>query len=166
MDKDDILTLFEYNYWANRRVLNAANGVELWQFIAPSRLSHGSLHGALVHTLGAEVVWRLRCKEGISPSTLLAEDEFPTPDALRKRWDQEEIAMRSYLASLTSDSLGQPMKYRNTKGVWFESLLWHVLAHVVNHGTQFRCEAGIALTEYGRSPGDLDMIAFFREPAV
>jgi uncharacterized damage-inducible protein DinB len=165
MNKDDILTLFEYNYWANRRVLSAAARVEPEQFTAPAGLSHGSLRGALVHTLGAEVVWRLRCQEGISPSAMLAEDEFSTVDALRSRWEQEEGAMRSYLASLTDQFLVQTVKYRNTRGIWFESLLWHALAHVVNHGTQFRGEAGIALTEYGHSPGDLDLIAFFRETA-
>jgi hypothetical protein len=34
---------------------------------------------------------------------------------------------------------------------------------VVNHGTQSRAEAGIALTLFDQSPGDLDMILFFRE---
>jgi uncharacterized damage-inducible protein DinB len=37
------------------------------------------------------------------------------------------------------------------------------LAHVVNHGTQSRSEAAVLLTEYGQSPGDLDLILFLRE---
>jgi uncharacterized damage-inducible protein DinB len=37
------------------------------------------------------------------------------------------------------------------------------LVHMVNHGTQFRAEAGIALTAYGQSPGDLDLLLYFRE---
>jgi uncharacterized damage-inducible protein DinB len=163
MNKNDILTLFEYNYWASRRVLSAAARARPEEFVAPARLSHGSLRGALVHTLGAEVVWRLRCQEGCSPPAMLSEDELPTLDALQTRWEREEKAMRSYLASLTDDLLVQTVKYRNTQGVRFESVLWHALAHVVNHGTQFRGEAAIALTGYGCSPGDLDMIAFFRE---
>ncbi len=165
MNKSDILTLYDYNYWANARVLNATAKVTPEQFVAPARLSHGSLRGVLVHTLGAEVIWRLRCQGDISPSALLSETGFPTLEALRARWREEEQAMRAYLASLADGNLQQSVKYKSTKGVPFENVLWNLLVHVVNHGTQSRAEAGIALTAYGQSPGDLDMIVFFRERA-
>ncbi len=163
MNKDDILTLYDYNYWANARVLNAAARVTPEQFMAPANLSHGSLRGALVHTLAAEVVWRLRCQEGVSLAALPSDGEFPTLDAIRARWQAEEHAMRAYLTALTDEAFGRAVKYKTTKGAPHENVLWHLLAHVVNHGTQFRSEAGVALTGYGQSPGDLDMLAFFRE---
>ena len=166
MTKDQITMLYDYNYWANARVLKATTKVSREQFTAPARLSHGSLRGALVHVLGTEVVWRSRCQEGLSVSALLAESELPTLDALQARWGEEERKMRAYLASLTDDGLSAKLHYKTTKGVPFENVLWHVLVHVVNHGTQFRGEAAIALTEYGQSPGDLDMLAFFRERAM
>ena len=144
-------------------MLNAAAKVTPEQFVALANLSHGSLRGTLVHTFGAEVVWRLRCQEGISASGLPTEDEFPIADALWTRWQAEERAMRSYLASIGDADLNTEIQYRNTKGATFENILWKLLAHVVNHGTQFRAEAGIALTMFGQSPGDLDMILFFRE---
>ncbi len=163
MNKNDILTLYDYNYWANARVLNAAAKLTLDQFTAPVGLSHGSVRGALVHILGAEMVWRSRCAEGLSPSALPDEAGFPTQDMLRELWRDEEQKMRAYLNSLSDEALHQTVQYKTTKGVPFENVLWNLLAHVVNHGTQFRAEAGIALTAYGQSPGDLDLLLYFRE---
>jgi len=163
MNKEDIVTLYEYNYWANARILNATTRVTTEQFVAPANLSHGSLRGMLVHFFGAEMVWRLRCQEGVSVTTMPTEDEFLTADALWARWQAEERAMRSYLASLSDSDLNTEIQYRNTKGAPFANILWKLLVHVVNHGTQSRAEAGIALTMFGQSPGDLDMILFFRE---
>jgi uncharacterized damage-inducible protein DinB len=159
----DILTLYEYNYWANARILSAATNVSEAQFTAPASLSHGSLRGTLVHILSAEWVWRKRCQEGASPSTLLPETDFPTLETLRLRWQTEEQAMRSFLARLHDEDLDRLVSYRTTRGTPFENTLWHLLVHVVNHGTQFRSEAAVLLTGYGQSPGDLDFIVFLRE---
>lgn len=163
MRKTDILTFYDYNYWANSRVLNAAARVSEDLFTAPARPSHGSVRGALVHILAAEAIWRQRCQEGLSPTALLAESEFPSLESLRLRWAEEEQAMRAFVGQLSDEALNQPVLYKTTKGTSQETILWHILTHVVNHGTQFRGEAAVALTEYGQSPGDLDLIAFIRE---
>lgn len=163
MKRSDVLTLFDYNYWATARVLNSAAHLSEGQFTAPARLSHGSVRGTLAHTLATEIVWRLRCQEGISPVALPGESEFPTLELLRSRWAKEEQAMRSYLNALTDEVINQPIHYKTTKGIAQETILWHILAHVVNHGTQFRSEAAVVLSEYGHSPGDLDLIAYVRE---
>jgi uncharacterized damage-inducible protein DinB len=165
MDKTELVTLFDYNYWANALVLDAAAKVSPDQFIAPAGLSHGSLRGALVHILAAEIVWRLRCQEGISPAALPGEEDFPTLELLRQRWANEEQAMRGFLAGLSDGDLAGTVRYTTTKGLPQENVLWQPLMHVVNHGTQFRAEAAVALSHYGRSPGDLDLIYFLRQHA-
>lgn len=158
-----MLTLFSYNGWANGHVLDAASNVSQDQFLAPAKVSHGSLRGALVHVLAAEWVWRQRCQEGLSPSALLSEESFRTIAELRVRWQVEEQAWGAYLNSLDDDDLNKPVHYTNTRGKAFHNTLWHILVHVVNHGTQFRSEAAIVLTNYGHSPGDLDFIAYLRK---
>ncbi len=163
MNKSDILTLYDYNSWANERLLRAATGVTTEQFSASAAISHGSLRGALVHTYAAELVWRLRCQEGLSPSGLPDERDFPTLDSLLKRWREEEKLRQAYLATLQDGDLTGMVSYTTTEGMPYENMLWHLLVHLVNHGTQHRSEAAVVLTGYGHSPGDLDMLFFFRE---
>lgn len=165
MNKAEILMLFDYSAWANRRILDAAEGLSQEQFISPAGLDYGSLRGTLVHILSAETTWRKRCQEGISPSSSLVEDAFPTLAALRERWSEAELAMTAFLASLTDEDLQRTIHYRTTKGVPYEDALWQLLLHVVNHGTQHRAEAAITLTQHGCSPGNVDLIVFLRERA-
>ncbi len=164
MDKNEVLALFAYNYWANDKILQAAAQVSPEQYTAAvAGLSFGSLSGTLMHILAAENIWRRRLQEHVSPPALLKEAEFPTLAALRQRWGEEESAMRAYLDTLSDSDLSGSLQYTNTRGQSFETPRWQILAHVVNHGTQFRSEAGVALTALAHSPGDTDLIFFLRE---
>lgn len=163
MHAAEIGVLFDYNYWANARILRAASALDQTGFTAPAELSHGSVRGTLAHLLAAETIWRRRCQEGVSPSTMLGEEDVPTLEALQSRWADEERRMRAWLASLDDRALAAPVPYKNTKGVPFEGILWQILVHVVNHGTQTRSEAAVALTRFGHSPGDLDLLLFLRQ---
>ena len=64
---------------------------------------------------------------------------------------------------LTDEKLNLVVHYKNTKGVPQKQVLWKMMAHVVNHGTQHRSEAAALLTDFGCSPGDVDMIYFLDE---
>ena len=55
------------------------------------------------------------------------------------------------------------MAYRALDGTPYTQPLWSLLSHLANHGTQHRSEAAAMLTILGRSPGNLDMIVFYRE---
>jgi uncharacterized damage-inducible protein DinB len=164
VNKNDIETLYRYNDWAQRRVLAQAALVSPVQFVAPGPVPRNSLRGTLVHTLAAEVAWRRRW-QGDSPAALLSENDLPTFETLRDRWEPEAQALRDFIAGLTDDDLNRPLHYKTTKGQPQTNVLWHLMAHVINHGTQHRSEAAMLLTTYGRSPGDLDLIVFLREGA-
>lgn len=163
MNLEAITLLFDYNYWANGRILDATAGLTADQYAAPvPGLSMGSIRGTLVHTLAAEQIWRRRCLERVSPATLLREDDHPAFGSLRQLWQEEEAAMRAGLAVLPEAALIEPLAYRTTDGQPKEETLWKLLAHLVNHGTQHRAEAAVALTSFGYSPGDVDLIVYLR----
>ena len=98
-----------------------------------------------------------------SPAAL----RWPTPIAdlgvLRAAWAEEEGLLRAFVAGLRDETLDRPVVYANTKGQRFENPLWHILTHVVNHGTQHRAELAVLLTKLGASPGDLDLIVYLRQ---
>jgi len=57
MTRDDIRLLYEYDRWANRRVLKAASTLSDEQF---TRAMNGSFHcvrDTLLHILGGEWIW-------------------------------------------------------------------------------------------------------------
>jgi uncharacterized damage-inducible protein DinB len=162
MNKQALALLIEYHYWANHKILAGAAELSPEQLSAPVGLSHGSLLATLAHGLAAEYVWRERC-QGNSPERLPDVRDFSTLEALRERWQVEEAAMRRYIAGLDDADLNRTVNYRSTKGVPYENVLWQILAHMINHGTQTRAEAALALTALGHSPGDLDLILFLRE---
>lgn len=163
MNLSEIMTLFDYNAWATRRVLDAAGRLDPDRYIAPAEFPHGGLRGTLVHLAGAEWVWRVRIQEGQSPAASFSEQDFATLQVLRRRWESEQDAWQIYLNGLEPADLDSTIAYRQMNGQERTNLLWHLLVHLVNHGTQHRSEAAALLTHYGRSPGDLDLILYLRQ---
>lgn len=163
MLKNHITTLFEYNYWANARILDQAEQVTVEQLAAPVPYSHQSLRETLLHALDAEWIWRARCQEGISPTNWPSKAAYPTLAAIRQRWSEEEQKMRLYLGGLVEEDFSQVVRYQTTSGVLYENVLSQILAHLVLHGMQHRSEAAAMLTQFGHSPGDIDLITFLRE---
>ncbi len=163
MNKTDITTIFEYNYWANQRILSAASQVSPDQFAAPTAFPHGSLRATLVHILDAEYGWRILLARQEQVPDLTEENDFPTLASLVERWRDEEGHMRAYLAGLSDEDLQEVVRYVNPQGIQRERIRWHGLYHVVNHGTQHRSEAAAMLTDYGQSPGDIDFTFYLTE---
>jgi uncharacterized damage-inducible protein DinB len=75
---------------------------------------------------------------------------------------EEETRLMNFVNEIREERLNSTFDYRNTAGTPFTKVVWHVMAHVVNHGTQHRTEAAAMLTEFGHSPGDIDLVLFVR----
>lgn len=163
MNKADLMKLYDYGYWATTLILDKAETITDEQYMADvPGISHGSMHATLAHMVAAETIWRQRLFEGISPPKLLSAQDFAGLDELRAFWVMEELKMRNGLGPLTDDSLNQLVYYRTTGGREFVNTMGEILYHLTVHGVQHRAEAATALTSFGRSPGDVDMILFLR----
>jgi uncharacterized damage-inducible protein DinB len=162
MKKSEILTFYQYNAWANARILDTTAQVTPEQFLAPASYSHGGLRGTLTHILFAEWIWRKRW-EGISPTEGFTPEDFPKFEALHDRWQAEEKLLMEFVEKLSDEALERIVVYKTTSGKPRQNPLWHLMLHLVNHGTQHRSEAAIMLTDLGHSPGDIDFIKYLRE---
>lgn len=166
MNISDIITLYDYSAWADRRVLEASARVSPEQFVRPAGPGLGSLRGTLAHTLDSALAWRMLLQhQTLAYFRTLTDEMFPTPALLAQRWEEERLAMRAYLDGLADADLGGVVRYTTPEGDRRERVLWHCLVHSVNHSTQHRSEAAVILTGYGCSPGGLDFTAFLNELA-
>ncbi len=88
-------------------------------------------------------------------------DEFPTPDAVQTAWEPLRAEMTGFLSSLSDTN--QVIVYRNIKGVEYRNVLWHLIAHVINHGTEHRSQVALFLAMQGIDVGELDFVKYVRE---
>jgi uncharacterized damage-inducible protein DinB len=164
MKVDEIKLLYDYNDWADRRILEACAKVSPEQYTAPTSYGHGGLRATMVHIL--DNIWQQRitlqgyyqlplADETAYDATELHEDAFPTLAMLQERWMMEQQEMRAYLDTLTEETLNSTIRYV-IPGVVRERVVWHILIDVIIHATQHRSEAAMLLTGYGQSPGDFD----------
>jgi uncharacterized damage-inducible protein DinB len=161
MHASDMQTLYDYNCWANERILSVAAAVTAEQFVS-ARLGYCGLRDTLVHIFGAEQRWRLRW-QGMTNTPMPAVEEIPTLLRLRELWENEKPQMRAYLNSLRDSDLSDSFSYHTAKGRVISSTRWHAMAHMINHGTQHRSELALLLTELGCSPGNIDLNVFVSE---
>ncbi len=158
MNKQDVITLYKYNQWANNRILRAAGKVSEAQLTEPIPwLSGETLLQTMTHVLDAEWSWRLVCEDGKMPGEYLA---FSDLAALRKAWREEMKSMLAYVSLLEDGQLNQMHIFTRPRFKPRHQLLWHILVHVVNHSTHHRAEIGQYLATCSYSPGDMDFMIF------
>ena len=154
-----IRSLYRYNDWANRRILDTSARVTPAQLLEGGGAGVDSIRDTLVHTMGAQWVYLERW-QGRSPRAFFDAASFPDLDAIRARWDGIERDTRAFVAALTDADLARVVEYTNMQGERWAYPLWQQMIHQVNHATQHRSEAAVMLTKLGHSPDWLDLLYF------
>jgi len=158
-------TLFAYDAWANRRVLDACAPLRPEQFTRHLGSSFPSVRDTLAHIMGAEWLWLERFRGRSLPSLPNAE-QFADLASLRERWTQVEGELLAYVDGLTAADLERSFDYRDTKGDPHSNVLWQTLQHLANHGTYHRGQVTTLLRQLGAKPVGTDLIGFYRERAT
>lgn len=160
MTLDEIRTLYAYNRWATRRLLEAAGRLSPAAFTRDLGTSHGSVRGTLVHTLWSEWVWLQRWR-GTSPKQVFLEDRFPDVGAIASHWDDLDRDRDDLIAQLTDEGLLARIAYDNLRGQRWEYPLVHMMQHVVNHSSYHRGQVVTLLRQLDQTPPATDFLVFF-----
>lgn len=161
---DTLRTLYGYNRWATEKVLDAAAGLTPEQLEAPGQAGHGSVRETLVHLIDTHRGWLCWWDGSLSAQDAynLKADPADYPDlaAVRGFWESVHRQTEAFVAGLTDADAARVYESAMPDGGQFRMILWQMMLHVANHGTQHRAEAAAMLTAHGHSPGDLDLLHY------
>lgn len=129
---------YDYHFAENRKIWDAyITPLSYEQFTQHVAYSHGSLRDQIVHLMSVDEAWFSEL-EGVEPSEPLPAADFDDREVIRAHWNKVEQSMRAYLAELRDDMLFEkPIKEPEEDK---DLIVWQVLLHVVNHGTDHRAQ--------------------------
>jgi uncharacterized damage-inducible protein DinB len=145
------IQLFNYDRYANLRMLETIKKAS--DETEPVRL--------MSHLFAAQQIWLNRCKREPAISGALWPDW--TVDAFEQIINDNHQKWISFLEGLNDEDFEKQVSYKNSRGESFENKLSDVLAHLINHGTHHRAQAGQYLKLAGIELPNTDYIFYIRE---
>lgn len=147
--KKYFLKLYQYNLWANQRVIDCLNR---------QNVDDEKILSLLGHILAAQFLWLHRIKE------------LPAPDvklwgtySLKQLNEMAEQAGRQWLEYVEgNDDFNREMTYRNYTGDPYTNNVEMVMIHLVNHSTYHRAQIALLLRQTGMEPLNTDFITYDR----
>src|SRR5215216_1891345 len=152
---------YGYHFAENRKIWDSyVAPLSPEQFTQAVGYSHGSVRDQIVHLMSVDEGWFIELR-GV---------EFPEPfppatvddrNIIRAYWDNVEQHMRDYLAALRDDMLfDTPIQEPEEDK---DLMVWQVLLHVANHGTDHRAQLLRLLNDLGVKTEYQDYIFYVYE---
>jgi uncharacterized damage-inducible protein DinB len=160
MHKSQIIELYSYDDWANKKLLMTVSRLENEEYIRDLSSSFKSIRDTMVHILGAEELWLSRWMRE-QGRTLLNSDDFPTYTSLTDRWGDFRNQIDTFLMSLKESDLMEEVNYKNLKGIPYSLELWKQMLHVANHSSFHRGQVVTMLRQLKKQPPSLDLISYY-----
>ena len=147
--KEYFLKLYQYNAWANRRVIGC---------LERQAVNDEKILSLFSHLLSAQFIWLNRIK-GLPT----------TPFPLWKVYELHELksmvddSAKNWLTFIReTGSFDRILKYNNYTGDYYENNVEHIMMHLVNHGTYHRGQIALLLRQKGFEPVNTDFITYDR----
>jgi uncharacterized damage-inducible protein DinB len=171
MTSGDIQLLYEYDRWANNRVLQAVSSLSAEEFTRDLGGSFRSVRDTLVHIIGGEWIWVTYWKEP-SPSFAILADlrarrdalfdpgAFPDFPTVQHKWAEVEQEQTDFVQTVTDQLLERMLPFRAT-----QVRLAHLMQHMANHSTYHRGQVALMLRQLKAEPVATDFHVFLVEGA-
>jgi uncharacterized damage-inducible protein DinB len=158
----DLEQLYDYSYWANKRLFAVIEQLTPEEFCRPVAGSYGSIRNTLVHVLSAEWGWLDRCG-GPPRGPKLDPANYPTFESLVSAWNTIEQSMRTFLSGLHDEDLAREIEFSFNPAEKHSKPIGRLLHHGAVHGIHHRGQVALLLRTLGRAPGNFDLL-FFGDP--
>lgn len=147
--KKYFLKLYQFNAWANQRVM---------QCLADQQVNHEKIISLMGHIAAAEMLWLHRVKG------------LPKPDVkLWSGYSYEELSAMLIKADNDwldyvrhTESFDRELNYTNYTGDPFTNNVESIMIHTANHASYHRAQVAMLLRQNGFEPVNTDFITYDR----
>jgi uncharacterized damage-inducible protein DinB len=147
--KKYFLKLYQYNAWANARVLNS---------LQQQNVSDEKICSLMGHIVAAQFLWLHRIK-GLLPPDVKLWGSY----TLGQLKTMAEEAGKKWLDFVESqDDFNREMSYTNYVGEPYTNNVEMIMIHLVNHSSYHRAQIALLLRQKGLEPINTDFITYDR----
>lgn len=147
--KEYFRKLYQYNQWANSKVVKALNA---------QQVRDEKILTLMGHIVAAQFLWLHRI-EGLPPAKVLLWGEYE----LEKVTSMAEEVGKLWLEFIESaDSFNRELSYTNYVGDPYTQNVETIMIHLVNHSSYHRAQIAMLLRQKGFEPVNTDFITYDR----
>jgi uncharacterized damage-inducible protein DinB len=149
-----------YTEWASRRLIDAAAALSPEELSRDFCTADRCVIDTLAHVFAADRMWLSRV-QGVPRATFIdAEDRSLA--SVQENWPPVFRAWQALIDGETEESVSRKIAYRDLKGNPWQTPLWQIILHMVNHGTHHRGQVTGFFRMMGHTPPPLDLIVYYR----
>jgi len=147
--KPYFLKLYQYNDWANKKVINC---------LKTQRVADDKILTLMSHTLSALFIWLARIQ-----------DQSTKPFPLWQKYNLTELENmastigQNWLSFIDeNENFNRELVYNNYVGLPYKNNVESIMIHLVNHSTYHRAQIATLLRQQGFEPVNTDFITYDR----
>ena len=145
--QDDVVALFAYDRWANRKVLDACRKLTAEQYVAEPVPGWSSVRSTVCH-IALATEFNLRTLAGDPDDRMQTEADLATVDDAARLLERAYRRFEELRSTLTPERLNTVLTLRAV-GRTFTLPRWAMLRHIVNHSSYHRGQVASKLKRFG-----------------